>query len=175
VIFNLWPRVVVKLGEERHVFDRSKLMFTDVQEIERVTKLSFGEWQGELGRYSITAVAALIHVLRRRDGMPSDFATMNFAADDLDVIPLHADDSEYTPEEATAELTKRMQESTAANGAGPTPAANGQASPSGEASSTTRPTTTSPSSPPSSASGPGNGTSSRTRTGSGARRTSTRS
>lgn len=170
MIFNLWPRVVVKLGpDERHVFDRSKLMFTDVQEIERVTKLSFGEWQGELGRYSITAVAALIHVLRKRDGMASDFATMEFAADDLDVVPLHDDDTEFTAEEATAELVKRMQDATA--GPGPTRAAAGLAAAPGASSPT--PGSTSGPSQNGSASARGNGRSSRTPTSSGARRTST--
>jgi hypothetical protein len=168
MIFNLWPRVVVKLGaDERHVFDRKRLMFAEVQEIERVTKLSFGEWQSELGRYSITAVAALLHVLRRRDGMASDFATMEFAANDLDVVPLHDDDTEYTPEEATAELTKRMQEAT--GGPGPTLAAAAPAAAPGASSPT--PASTSAPSQRSSGSAPGNGSSSRTRISSAARRT----
>jgi hypothetical protein len=28
---------VVKLGDERHIFDRAELMYTEVQEIEKVT------------------------------------------------------------------------------------------------------------------------------------------
>lgn len=171
MIFNLWPRVVVKLGDERHIFDRSKLMFTDVQEIERVTKQSFGEWQSELSRYSITAVAALIHVLRKRDGMPSDFSSMQFAADDLDVIPLHDDDTEFTPEECTAELTKRMEEASA--GPGPTLAAGEPAA--APVVSLPTPESTSHSSPNGSASARGNGKSSPTRTSSAAKRTSTAS
>ena len=70
----------MKLGDERYVFDRSSLMFREVQEIEKATSLSYAEWEQQLGRYSITAVAALVHVLRRRAGVPSDFATLDFAA-----------------------------------------------------------------------------------------------
>lgn len=172
MIFSLFPRVVIKLGDdERHVFDRSALMFTEVQEIERVTKLSYAEWDRELGRFSITAVAALVHVLRKRAGQPSDFATLNFAAATLDVVPLHDDDSEYTAEEITGDLLLRMAEAQP-NGAGPTRAAAGPGSPSGETGSTPR-QPTSPSSPASTASSPGNGTSSRGKTGSSSRRTST--
>jgi hypothetical protein len=32
---------VVKLGDERHIFDRAELMHTEVQEIEKVTGSSF--------------------------------------------------------------------------------------------------------------------------------------
>jgi len=173
VIFNIWPRVVIKLGDERHVFDRSQLMFRDVQEIERVTEMSYAEWQQQLSRYSITAVAALIHVLRKRDGMPSDFRTMDFAADQLDVVPLHDDDSEYTTEEAAAEVTRRIAEASGGgNGAGPTLAADAPELPSGEAGSTPR-RLTSRSSPASTGSGRGNGNGSRTGTGSSSRRTPT--
>lgn len=173
MIFNLWPRVAIKLGDERRVFDRARLMFTEVQEIERATGLSYAEWEQQLGRYSITAIAALIHVLRRRDGQPSDFATMQFAAADLDVVPLHDDDTEYTPEEATAELTKRLADAAGGNGAGPTRAAGGPGSPSGETGSTPR-QLTSPSSQPVTASNPGTGNGSHTRTGSSSKRTPTR-
>lgn len=174
MIFNLWPRVLIRVGDERHVFDRSKLMFSEVVEIEKVTGLSYAEWEQQLGRYSITAVAALIHVLRIRDGQPSDFRTMQFAAADLDVVPLHDDDTEYTPDEATAELTKRLADASGGNGAGPTRAADGQGSPSGETGSTPR-QLTNPSSPNGSTSGPSNGTSSPTGTSSSARSTSTTS
>ena len=170
MIFNLWPRVAIKLGGERHVFDRSKLMFTEVQEIEKATGMSYAEWEQQLGRYSITAVAALIHVLRIRDGQPSDFKTMNFAAADLDVIPLHDDDTEYTPEEATAELTKRLAE--ANNGAGPTRAADEPEAPSAGTGSTPR-QLTSPSSPATTGSGHGNGNGSPGGTGSSSKRMST--
>jgi hypothetical protein len=162
LIFNLWSRVAVKLGEERHVFDRATLMFDEVQEIERVTELSYAEWQRELARYSITAVAALLHILRKRDGMPSDFKTIQFAVADLDVVPLHDDDSEYTTEEATAELQKRLTGAAPPNGAGPTRAANGQDSPSAAPAPTPPGTPTPPSSPPVTASARGNGTGSLT-------------
>jgi len=161
LIFSLWHRVAIKLGDERHVFDRATLMFSEVQEIERVTELSYAEWQRELSRYSITAIAALLHVLRKRDGMPSDFKTIQFAVADLDVVPLHDDDSEYTTGEATAELQKRLA-GPVLNGAGPTRAANGQDSPSAAPAPTPPGTPTLPSSPPVTASARGNGTGSLT-------------
>jgi hypothetical protein len=172
MFFSLYPRVVVKLGDgERHIFDRRSLMFTEVQEIEKVTGQSYAEWGQQLEKYSITAVAALLHVLRRRDGMPSDFASMQFAVDDLDVIPLHDDDREFTPGEVVTDLNKRAEDATRGNGVGPTPAVAGpDAAPAAD-----HPTTasTNRSLPNGSGSGRGNGTGSRTRTGSGARRTST--
>src|SRR6266704_2536505 len=70
MIFNLFQRVVVKVGEdEKHIFDRKRLMYTEVVELEKVTGLSYLEWEQQLGRYSITAVAAVLHVLRKRDGL----------------------------------------------------------------------------------------------------------
>jgi hypothetical protein len=82
---------VVKPGDERHIFDRAELMYTEVQEIEKVTGSSFAEWERELGRYSITVIAALLHVLRKRDGHASDFASMQSAANDLDCVSMHDD------------------------------------------------------------------------------------
>ena len=120
-----------------------------------------------------TAIAALVHILRRRAGVPSDFAALDFAAADLDVVPLHDDDTEYTPEQATAELTKRLADAAGGNGAGPTRAADAPGSPSGEAASTP-PRPTSPSSPPATASNRGNGNGSPGRTGSSSKRTPTR-
>lgn len=164
MIFTFFPRVAVKFGpDERHIFDRAKLMFSEVQEIERATGMSYAEWEDGLRRYSITPLAALLHVLRKRDGQPSDFASMQFAVDDLDCIPVHPDDREYTREEIQAEVTKQLAPDT--NGAGPTRAAPVPDSPSGEAGSTQR-QLTSPSSPNGSASVPGNGTGSPTPTSS---------
>jgi hypothetical protein len=132
MIFAFFPRVAVKFGPgERHIFDRATLMFSEVQEIEKVTSLSYAEWEDGLRRYSITAVAALLHILRKRDGQPSDFATMQFAAADLDCVPVHADDREYTREEIAAEVAQQL--APAPNGAGPTLAAAGPGSPSAAA------------------------------------------
>jgi hypothetical protein len=168
MIFALFPRVAVKLGPgERHIFDRATLMFTEVQEIEKVTGLSFAEWQDGLNRGSITSVAALIHILRRRAGTPSDYKSMQFAADDLDYVPVHPDDREYTRAELAAEISRLLD--IANNGVGPTPAAAGLAAAPEETAPTTA--STNPSSPNGSTSAPGNGSSSRTRTGSGAKRT----
>lgn len=163
MIFTFFPRVAVKFGpDEVHIFDRAKLMFSEVQEIEKVTGLSYAEWEDGLRRYSIVPLAGLLHILRKRDGQPSDFST-DFPVSDLDCIPVHPDDREYTREEITAEVAKLLAPDT--NGAGPTPAAAGQGSPSGEAVSTPR-QLTSPSSPNGSASAPGNGTGSPTPTSS---------
>lgn len=123
MIFNLYPRVLVKLGDERYEFDRASLMFSEVVELENVTGYSYGEWQSELGRYSIRAVAGLLHILRRRAGVPSDFGSMNFAAADLDVVPLHDDGREYTAGEVAADITKRAAE--AREAANPTSATAG--------------------------------------------------
>jgi hypothetical protein len=156
LIFNLYPRVVLKVGEERYVFDRSSLMFTEVIEVEKASGLSFGEWQQELGRYSLMAVGALLHVLRKRAGVPSDFETMNFAVDDFDCVPLHEDGSEFTAEEVTADLARRMEE---AQNPVPTIAAGAAASGDGQEPGTTK--STNRTSRSVSTSGPGSGKSSR--------------
>lgn len=153
MIFNLYPRVAVKLGEERYEFDRASLMFAEVVEIENVTGYSYGEWQSELGRYSIRAVAGLLHVLRKRAGVPSDFASMSFAAADLDVAPLHPDGREFTAAEVAEDITKRAAEAReAANPPTATAAPAPVAAPAAGGSSSTR-----RSSPASITSGRGNG------------------
>ena len=126
MIFNLYSRVVIKAGEERYEFDRSSLMYKEVVQIEEASGLSFGEWQTELGRYSLKAVGALIHMLRKRAGVPSDFAKMDFPVDGFDVIPLHDDGSEFTAEEVAADITKRLE---AAQEPVPTGAADPAANP----------------------------------------------
>jgi len=171
LIFNLYNRLVIKLGDERHVFDRQRLMFTEVAEIEKVTGLSYGEWERELGRYSITAIAALIHVLRKREGKDGDFATMQFNAAQLDVAPVRDDGTEFTPAEITADLAKRMADAAA----GPGPTRGDAAAVPAEAPVLEATTITSPSSRNGSGSGRGNGSSSPGGTSSPARRTLTRS
>ncbi len=153
MIFSLYSRVKVKLGDEEHIFDHARLMYSEVAEIEKVTGLSYGEWERELGRFSIAAVAALLHVLRKRDDRPSDFATLQFNVADLNVIPLHGDDSEFTAEEVAADVLKRV-DAAKGNGAGPTSATGGTVAPESGQQATT---ITSPSSPSSTASGPGSG------------------
>src|SRR5258707_7493705 len=95
MIFSLYSRVKVKLGDEEHIFDHARLMYSEVAEIEKVTGLSYGEWERELGRFSIAAVAALLHVLRKRADMPSDFATMQWNVADLAITPLCAEATEF--------------------------------------------------------------------------------
>ena len=168
MIFNLYSRLKVKLGDEEHIFDRSRLMYTEVAEIQKVTGLSYGEWERELARYSITAIGALVHVLRKREGQPSDFATMQFNAAELDVVPVRDDGTELTPAEITAELVARME----AAKAGPGPTRGGEATVAAEESPAAT-TITSPSSPPATASGRGSGSGSRGRTSASSRRTPT--
>jgi hypothetical protein len=110
LIFNLYSKVIIKAGDESYEFDRSSLMYQEVVQIEEASGLSFGEWQTELGRYSLKAVGALIHILRIRAGVPSDFAKMDFPVDGFDVIPLHGDGSEFTAEEVAADITRRLAE-----------------------------------------------------------------
>jgi hypothetical protein len=154
VIFNLYSRVKLKLGDEEHVFDHGRLMFTEVAEIEKVTGLSYGEWERELGRFSIAAVAALLHVLRKRDEMPSDFATLQFNVADLNVVPLHDDGSEFTAAEVTADVLRRVDEAKE-NGGGPTSATAAAVAPESGQQATT---ITSLSSPSGTGSGPGSST-----------------
>jgi hypothetical protein len=172
LIFRLFTRVAVKLGDERHVYDRKTFTFADAQRVEEAAGLAYPEWEFQLGRGSVTAVAALLHVLRVRDGQPSDFKTMSFNMADLDAVPLHDDDSEYTAGQVAEELDRRVREARDANDPGPTPAAGAPALPSGEDRSAP-PWPTSPSSPAATASARGNGTSSRTRTSSSSRGTLT--
>lgn len=168
MIFSLYSRLKVKLGDEEHVFDRGRLMFTEVAEIEKVTGLSYGEWERELARYSITAIGALLHVLRKREGIASDFATMQFNAASLDCVPVHDDGTEFTPAEITADVAKRLAD--AAAGPGPT---RGGDAPAVAAESPQATTTTSPSSPAATTSARGNGNGSRGVTSSSSRRTPT--
>jgi hypothetical protein len=170
VIFNLYSRVKLKLGDEEHVFDHGRLMYSEVAEIEKVTGLSYGEWERELGRFSIAAVAALLHVLRKRDEMPSDFGTLQFNVADLNVVPLHEDGSEFTAAEVTADVLKRVDEAKD-NGGGPTSATAAAVAP--ESGPPTTKTSTPGSSPSGSGSGRSNGTSSRGRISPAAKATST--
>jgi hypothetical protein len=172
LIFRMFTRVAVKLGDERHVYDRKTFTFADAQAVEEATGLTYPEWEFQLGRGSVTAYAALLHVLRVRDGVASDFKTMSFNMADLDAVPLHDDDSEYTPGEVAEEADRRIKEAAGGNDAGPTPAADAPAVPSGE-DHLAPPRPTSPSSPAVTASGRGSGSTSRTRTGSSSRRTQT--
>ena len=155
MIFNLYPRVVIKAGEERYEFDRSTLMFREVVEIEKASGWSFGEWQTELGRYSLQAIGALVHMLRKRAGEPSDFAEMNFPVDGFDVIPLHDDGTEFTAQEVADDITRRLNE---ADKPVPTPAAPAAGPGTLEQASTA---ITSPTLPSVSASGHGSGNGSR--------------
>ena len=171
MIFTLYPRVAVKLGAESHVFDRSRLMYTEVVEVERVTGLSYPEWLDQLGEYRITAVAALLHVLRKRADQPSDFGSLQFNVADLDVVPLHDDGREFTAQEVADDLRQRIEKAKTDGDAGPTRAAAEAVAP-GSSPVTSG---TSLSSPNGSASARGNGRSSPGRTSPSAKRTSTRS
>jgi len=167
VIFNLYPRVVIKVGDESYEFDRSTLMYQEVVQIEEASGLSFGEWQTELGRYSLKAVGALIHMLRRSAGEPSDFAKMDFPVDGFDVIPLHDDGSEFTAEEVAADITKRIAEVQE-------PVPTGAAAPAANPPPVTT-ASTSPTSLNGSGSALGNGSTSRGRSSKGSKRQPTHS
>jgi len=172
LIFNLYPRVLVKVGDgERHIFDQRRLMFTEAAEIEKVTGVSYAEWLRQLGDYSITAVAALLHILRKREGTLSDFRSMQFNVADLDVVPLHEDDREFTPEEVAADLAKRAEDASRGNGAGPTRAAAALAAAPEESQQDTN--STNLSSLNGSGSARGSGNSSRGRTSASSKRVST--
>lgn len=166
MIFAFYPKVAVKLGDERYEFDRNSLMFTEVVDIETVSGYSYGEWEQDLRRYSIRAVAALVHVLRKRAGVPSDFETMNFAADDLDVVPLHPDGREFTAQEVADDIGKRLEEAKVPTGAATAAPA--------ETPSTESTESTSLISPASITSAPGNGNGSAGGTSRGSKRTRTR-
>ncbi len=144
MIFSLYRHVRVKLGEEAYDFDRSSLMFKEVVAIEDATGLSFGEWQSELGRYSIRAVAGLLHILRKRAGVPSDFGALDFSADDLECVPLHDDGTEMTMAEVTEDIGRRARDAREVPTSAGEPATASTSSPS----------------PASTESAPGNGTSS---------------
>ena len=154
MIFLYFRRVRVKLGDEAYDFERSSLMFTEVVELETATGLSFGEWQSELGRYSIRAVAGLLHVLRKRAGVPSDFDTLDFGAYTLDCVPLHEDGSEFTRAEMMEDIGRQNKEALEGHPTGAPGSAAGGDQPPGTTASTSSP------SPNGSESGPSSGTSS---------------
>lgn len=171
MIFSWFTRVVVKVGEdEKHIFDQNRIMLTEVTEIEKVSGLSYMEWKLELNRFAMSAVAPLIHVLRKRANMPSDFATMQLNVADLDVLGLKEDGTEMTPAEMLADIERRKTEAEAA--ANPTPAA-GVAAESAVPPPSPAMNGTSRSSPNGTASSPGTGTSSRGKTSAGSKLTPT--
>ena len=149
MIFSLYSHVVLKLGDERYEFSRDSLMFSEVVALENASGYSFGEWQSDLGRHSLRAVGALLHVLRQRAGVASDFETMNFAAHDLDVVPLHDDGTEFTADEVAEDITRRLEEAK-----DPPTSAASPAAPAGSSEATGSTSRTSPSG---SASAPGSG------------------
>jgi hypothetical protein len=167
LIFNLYKVVAVKLGDERYEFDRSSLRFTEVVEIENASGLTFAEWQEQLSRFSIRAVAVLVHVLRKRAGVPSDFETMDFAAFDLDAVPLHEDGTEFTAQEVADDLARRVKEAEEA----PDPTVAAGTAPPGITASTP---STSLILPSGSASAPGNGNGSPGKTSKSSKRQPTR-
>ncbi len=158
----LFQRVMVKLGDdEKHVFDRGRLMYTEVVEIERVTGLQFPEWEYQFTRCSIAAIGALLHILRKRDGQASDFGSMQFNVLDLDAVPIHDDGSEFTDQEIQDELARRVAKAEAGEEPDPTPGGDAATSPEPEPEEN-RPDTTSTSlsSLNGSTSGPGSGSTS---------------
>lgn len=170
MIFNLYSRVVLKLGgDEKYVYDAERLMYTEVAEIQKVTDWSYLEWEHRLRRYDIVAIGALLHVLRKRDGQPSDFGSLQFNAAQLDCVPLKDSGEEYTPAELGADLAKRLKPPE--EEPGPTLAADAAAVPP-EASPQISVPSTPDGSARSSASGPGNGNGSAGSMSSGAKRTS---
>lgn len=174
MIFSLYQRLAVKVGDEKYVFDRSRLMYTEVAEIQKVTEWSYGEWERQLGRYDIVAVAALVHVLRKREGVASEWLTMQFNATELDVVPLHDDGTEFTAEEIAKDIAKRMSKAAEPD---PTLAAAAAVVKAEEAAAAPRQdmTITSLSLRSDSTSGRGNGSTSRGKTSASTRRASTRS
>src|SRR5260370_601259 len=125
-------------------------MYSEVVEIQRVTEMSYAEWEWELGRFSITAGGALLQVLGKSAHLPSDFATMQFNVVDLAVTPLHDDGTEFTAGEVTADVLKRVDEARG-NGGGPTNATGGARAPQSPPGATAL---TSLSSPPGAVSAP---------------------
>lgn len=169
MIFTWFSRVVLKLGDESHVFDREHIMLPEVVEIEKVSGLSYMEWRVELDRFSMRAVAPLLHVLRKRAGVASDFATMTFDVGDLEVLALRDDGTEMTGAEMIADIERRAAGAQAA-AADPTPGAGDRAPDPGPIPATAP---TSPASPNGTASAPGNGRSSRGSSSAGSRPTPT--
>lgn len=168
MIFSWFSRVVLKLGDESHIFDRERIMLNEVMEIEKLTGLSYMEWRIELERFSMKGIAPLLHILRKRDGQASDFATMQFNVAALDVLALRDDDTEMTGAEMLADIERRKAEAEAE--ANPTPGADA-ASPAVPPMPDT--TGTSHASPNGTGSGPGSSTGSPGETSSSSKPTPT--
>jgi hypothetical protein len=77
-------------------FDPSKLMSPEAIAIERLTGMTFGEWQDALSRGSMLALQALLYVLLKRETPTLKFDDVQFCNDDVDV--------ELTDEEAAEEV-----------------------------------------------------------------------
>lgn len=159
MIFSWFSRVAVKVGDsETHIFDQERIMLPEVMEIEKISGLSYMEWKIELNRFSMSAVAPLLHILRKRAGMPSEFATMQLNVADVDVRAVRDDGTEMTPGEMLADIERRK----AAAEAEPDPTSSAGDAPASAPPPLIPDTSgTSLSSPNGTASGRGNGRSSR--------------
>ena len=164
MIFRLYSKIAIKADGERYVFDRSQIMFKDMIEIENASGYAYLEWEEALGRGSIRAIAAAVHMLRKKNGEPSDFDTMNFPVSGFDIVPLHDDGTEFTAQEVAADITRRLEEPEDPTNA----AGSGNGGPSPDTGNTSL------TSPPSTASARGNGTGSPGRSSKGSKKQPTK-
>lgn len=88
-------------------FQPGKILNTEAKVIEKMTGMSFGEWQDAMIRGSITAMEAYLFVMLKREHPTLRPAELVFCTEDLDV--------EFTDEETVAQIAE-LREKAATEG-----------------------------------------------------------
>ena len=65
-------------------FDSSKLMNVESEAIERVSKMTFGEWSVAVTKGSVTALHALLWVMLKREQPTLTYESVQFSLSELD-------------------------------------------------------------------------------------------
>lgn len=95
---------------KRWDFDPDKLMSPEAEAIERLTKMTYGEWKEAVQRESITALHGLLYVMLKRTNPTLKWDEVQFSTSELD---FELDDEE------TARLVAVLKAQDAAGGLSP--------------------------------------------------------
>lgn len=89
----------IRVGDNEYVFDPDEVSNEEAMQIERTCACTFTQWADQVTAGSITALTALVWLLRRREQPSLKFTDVRFKLGDFD---LH-DESEETPSTQSAE------------------------------------------------------------------------
>jgi hypothetical protein len=78
--------IQIKIGDEEYFFDPVRVANDEAMLIERTCGCTFTQWQKQLEEGSVTALTALVWLLRRRNGQTSlKFTDVHFDLGDFDI------------------------------------------------------------------------------------------